>query len=127
MRWLELGYIRSCLCSFVEQISDDDSIGPDHMFTVWGQTIEKIAKRWGKPFNVWEKNRATLARAGFVDIVERRYKWPVNDWPDDPKLKRIGYLNRMRLLENIEAYVMRLLTGPGDVCLSLFVLVQVQD
>lgn len=97
------------------QISDDGSIGPDNMFTAWANTLEKISSKWGKPLNVWSKSRATLQRAGFVDIVEKRFKWPVNDWPEDSKLKQIGYLNKIRTLENIEAFTMRLLTGPGNV------------
>lgn len=56
-----------------------------------------------------------MERAGFVDVVERRYKWPLNEWPVDPQLKQIGRLNKVRLLENIEAFTMRLFTGPGNV------------
>ena len=54
-----------------------------------------------------------------MDIVERRFKWPINGWPSDPKLKRIGELNLIRVIENVEAFAMRLLTGTANVRLLL--------
>jgi hypothetical protein len=31
-----------------------------------------------------------MAAKGFVDIVRRRFVWPINHWPDDARLKDLG-------------------------------------
>lgn len=51
-----------------------------------------------------------LERAGFVDIVERRLKWPLNEWPKDPHYKLIGAWARKCLDKGAEGLVMALLT-----------------
>lgn len=96
-------------------VSDDQKIGRDHFYNIWGRTVEEISSRWGKSFNVWQDSKHILERAGFVDVVEKRYKWPVNGWPKDPKLKQIGELNLIRLQENVEGFALRLMTTTANV------------
>lgn len=96
-------------------MADDDSLPPDHFFNTWGQTIEDLSEIWGKSFNIWKESKALLEKAGFVDIVEKRFKWPMNDWPNDPALKQLGELNQMRLTEHVQGFTLRLLTGAGEV------------
>lgn len=38
-------------------------------------------------------SKLQLQDAGFINVVETRYKWPQNSWPKDPKFKEIGILN----------------------------------
>lgn len=97
------------------QVSDDDSLGPDHFYNTWGQTINDISVKWGKTFDTWKESKALLEKVGFVDVVEKRYKWPMNGWSSDPALKRLGELNRIRVTEHIQGFTLRLLTGPGKV------------
>jgi hypothetical protein len=56
-----------------------------------------------------------LEKAGFVDVVEKRFKWPMNGWSQDPTLKHLGELNQIRMVEHIQGFTMRLLTGAGNV------------
>jgi hypothetical protein len=56
-----------------------------------------------------------MERAGFVDVVETRYKWPMNGWSKDPKLKELGMWNQLRLYDGVEGYMLRLLTNVGGV------------
>jgi hypothetical protein len=56
-----------------------------------------------------------LEKVGFVDVVEKRFKWPMNGWSSDPALKRLGELNRIRVTEHIQGFTLRLLTGAGEV------------
>ncbi|TIA50518.1 S-adenosyl-L-methionine-dependent methyltransferase [Aureobasidium pullulans] len=94
-------------------VSDDDTLGPDHFFNTWGRTIEELGGKWGKSFNTWKESKALLEKAGFVDVVEKRFKWPMNGWSQDPALKHLGELNRVRLVEHIQGFTMRLLTTAG--------------
>ena len=54
--------------------------------------------------------RDWIAKAGFVDVVEEKFKWPVGDWPADQRLKDIGKWNARQWNSGIEGWSMRLLT-----------------
>ena len=104
------------LTDFV-QISDDDTVGPDHFYNVWGRTIQGLAKsnRWDKSFDCYRENKVRMQEAGFVDVVERKFMWPIGGWHRDPKLKYLGQLNEMRIIEGLEGFALRLLTTVGNV------------
>jgi hypothetical protein len=51
-----------------------------------------------------------MVKAGFVDVVERRFKVPIGGWPGDPGLKQLGLYNRLQWVEGIEGWCMYLLT-----------------
>ncbi|KAI4718998.1 S-adenosyl-L-methionine-dependent methyltransferase [Aureobasidium sp. EXF-10727] len=95
-------------------VSDDDSLAPDHFYNTWGQTINDLSVKWGKTFDTWKESKALLERAGFVDVVEKRFKWPMNGWSSDPTLKELGELNQIRLVEHVQGFTLRLLTGAGE-------------
>ncbi|KIW07628.1 uncharacterized protein PV09_01574 [Verruconis gallopava] len=94
----------------VEPISDDGTVGPDHFYTLWGKTVIECGEKFGKSFRIWKDAKEYMEKAGFVDIVEVRYKWPMNGWPLDPKLKEIGRWNQLRLHDGVEGFMLRLLT-----------------
>ncbi len=60
-----------------------------------------------------------MERAGFEDLVETRYKWPMNGWSKDPKLRELGMWNQLRLYDGIEGMMLRVLTHDGGVRCSL--------
>ncbi|KAH0385140.1 S-adenosyl-L-methionine-dependent methyltransferase, partial [Aureobasidium melanogenum] len=93
---------------------DDDSLPPKHFYHTWGRTINDLSEKWGKTFNTWKESKALLEKAGFVDVVEKRFKWPMNGWPNDPALKQLGELNQLRLTEHVQGFTLRLLTGAGE-------------
>lgn len=64
---------------------------------------------------MWKHSKSYMQRAGFVDVTERRFKWPIGDWPTDRKLKHLGRMNTLRLIQGIEGYMLRLLTRSGNV------------
>ncbi|ORX95309.1 S-adenosyl-L-methionine-dependent methyltransferase [Clohesyomyces aquaticus] len=97
----------------VEPICDDGSMGPDHFFHLWGKTVVDMGNIFGKSFTIWAESKARMEKAGFVDVVEVTYKWPMNGWSEDRKLKNIGRWNQLRLHEGIEGFMLRLLTQAG--------------
>jgi len=99
----------------VQPIADDDTMGPDHFFHLWGTTVVEMGNIFGKSFTIWSESKERMERAGYVDVVEVTYKWPINGWPQDRKLKNIGRWNQLRLHEGIEGYMLRLLTQIGGV------------
>lgn len=47
-------------------------------------------EKLGRPANSAEFYKSQLEAAGFVDVIETKYIWPLNQWPKDKKLKELG-------------------------------------
>jgi hypothetical protein len=60
-----------------------------------------------------------MVKAGFVDVVERRFKVPIGGWPADPRLQQLGLYNRLQWAEGIEGWSMYLLTNVLGVSRSI--------
>jgi hypothetical protein len=45
-----------------------------------------------------------MRAAGFEDVHEELYKWPIHPWPKDPKLKELGLWSRENMLDCLEAW-----------------------
>lgn len=99
----------------VQPVSDDGTVGPDHFWTTWGDTVLSIGETWGKGFNAWENLKERMEAAGFVDVVQVPMKWPIGPWMQDDHMKQLGMWNALRLDTGLEGYVMRLFTMAGGV------------
>lgn len=104
----------------VHALCDDGTMSDDHFFHTWGETVIGLSEKWGKSFTIWEEAKARLEKAGFVDVTEVPFKWPMNGWPSDRKMKDIGRWNQLRLHEGVESFMLRLLTQVGGVSFSTF-------
>ncbi|GKT95387.1 methyltransferase domain-containing protein [Colletotrichum tofieldiae] len=51
-----------------------------------------------------------MEEAGFVDVVEMKFKLPIHGWPKDPRLQQAGLLIQLALEESIEGFGTFLLT-----------------
>jgi hypothetical protein len=40
----------------------------------------QAGERFGKSFSIWEESADRLKKAGFEEVVEKRYKWPMNGY-----------------------------------------------
>lgn len=121
------GYFRQCYLhlkpgGWVEALergvkpeSDDGTVGPDHFWTTWGNTVLAVGEMWGKGFDAWELLKGSMERAGFVDVVQVPMKWPIGPWMEDKRMKELGMWNALRLDTGLEGYVMRLFTMAGGV------------
>ncbi|KMU72494.1 UMTA protein [Coccidioides immitis RMSCC 3703] len=66
---------------------------------------------FGKTLRIVDESRQGMIDAGFVDVVENRFKVPLGPWPKDPHLKELGKYNRLQWQEGIEGWTMLLLTN----------------
>jgi hypothetical protein len=109
-------------------ISDDDTVDEDSFFTLWGKTVIEMGERFGKSFTICQESKERMEKAGFEDVVETRYKWPMNGWPSQEhrthgndgdmhwkRLRELGVWNQLRLIDGIEGFMIRLLTVAGGV------------
>lgn len=90
--------------------SDDGTLTEDNPLRRISKLAVEAGKVAGRPFDVPTKYKSYLKKAGFVDVVERQLKWPLNQWPKDPYYKEIGAWTRLNLDTGIEGLMMALLT-----------------
>lgn len=57
--------------------------------------------------------RGSMEKAGFVDIHEKMYKWPIGPWPKDSVLKEAGRLHYHQWASGMEGWIMYFLTKWG--------------
>ena len=78
----------------MKTMCDDNSLPANSAIKKWVDTIVKASTDAGHPM-VAASYKSLLEAAGFVNVVDVKYKWPQNRWPKDPKLKEIGMCNSL--------------------------------
>ena len=99
--WLELS------CTIPEIRSDDNTIPKDSAYIEAGNIFFEMADKMGSPLEAPRSWKQQMERNGFVDVKEVIYKLPMGPWPREKRLKEIGAVERMMLLEGFEAYMLR--------------------
>ena len=90
--------------------SDDGTTGKGDPFYDAGEFAHGCTEMNGKSLVIQADLKQMIMDAGFVNVVEHYYKWPIGDWPADPRLKELGIINARHWLEGIEGWTMRLMT-----------------
>ncbi|KAJ5100604.1 hypothetical protein N7456_006656 [Penicillium angulare] len=93
---------------------DDGSVSEDNILKTWGPNMIECAKKTGRELNAMHIMTDKIRKAGFVDIQEKKYKWPVGPWPKDQQLKEAGMVNFQHWMSGCEGWCMYLLTKFGD-------------
>lgn len=98
---------------YVEQVewsihnrSADGSLAANSTLAKWSRNALECARRTGKTFEIAENMAGLMREAGFVDVVERRFRWPIGPWSSDAALKEIGRWNLLNWEEGMEGWVM---------------------
>ena len=99
------GYIEQVEWS-VHNRSSDGTLSPNSVLARWSQYAVRTGTMTGKTFEIAENMADLMREAGFVDVVEKRFKWPIGPWSSDPKLKDIGRWNLLNWEEGMEGWVM---------------------
>ncbi|MCJ1362394.1 hypothetical protein MMC16_001497 [Acarospora aff. strigata] len=103
------GYIEQAETSVILK-SDDGSIAPGDLWDQCAKLAVESSERFGQPLQVVDKMAKWITEAGFEEVTEKRYNWPVGPWSSDPKLKEIGKWNQYHWEVGIEGWSMALLT-----------------
>ena len=90
--------------------SDDGTVEPDSIFDQWGKTSLLLGDKFGKSLRVVDESKGNMEAAGFVDVVEHRWKLPIGGWPAEKRFKEIGQYNRIHWDQGIEGWCIYLLT-----------------
>lgn len=94
--WIELQDIG-------ELASDDHDISRTGL-SQWYQTVVKAFEVISRGVKEAENHAERLRTAGFEEVHNEIYKWPINPWPKDPKLKQLGFWSRENMLDCLEAW-----------------------
>ncbi|KAK4236146.1 Phosphoethanolamine N-methyltransferase 1 [Achaetomium macrosporum] len=82
--WLELHDI-----AFPAQ-SDDGTLPPDSDLAKWNDYVIRGGHIVNHSVECAKHYKQQMIDAGFVNVYEKLYKWPINPWPKDLKYKEIG-------------------------------------
>ncbi|KAJ3944061.1 uncharacterized protein N0V96_005585 [Colletotrichum fioriniae] len=82
---------------------------------VIGVDLSNIQPKWGgrvtgRNMDAAPTYAALMRTAGFVDVEEHQFKWPVNAWPRDPHFKTLGAYTHCNLDHGLEGLTLGLAT-----------------
>ncbi|KAK2613772.1 hypothetical protein N8I77_000660 [Diaporthe amygdali] len=89
---------------------DDDTMRPDGAIKRWSDLMVEAGEKSGFNLSVCGRAGDMMHEAGFVDIVRIPYKWPINEWPREPKWKEVGRRTAINFREGMSAIMMALFT-----------------
>lgn len=89
---------------------DDGTLTEDTPTYDFGRLAIESSRALGRPLDHSPTHKDRMIKAGFVEIVERQFKWPVGTWPKDKYYKEIGYWCHTNLDFGLEGLTMALLT-----------------
>lgn len=91
--WLELADIT------FPTLSDDGTLTDTAPLSQWNKHVIEAGHRLNHSIECAKHYKQQMIDAGFVNVQEKLYKWPINSWPKDAKYKEIGeccFLSRNR-------------------------------
>ncbi|KAK0702219.1 S-adenosyl-L-methionine-dependent methyltransferase [Lasiosphaeris hirsuta] len=104
------GYIE--LCDPINPMrSDDDSIPENSAALKWNRLLLDASHKLGRALDSPLHYKQQLANAGFTDVVQIEYKWPINSWPKDPKHKNVGLWTHENINQGLQALSLMLFTN----------------
>ena len=93
------------------EIGCDDATLPEGSALVeWFRVFQLATGRSGRSAVVAAGMKVAMEEAGFVDVVERKMKWPVGPWAADKKRREIGRWTVPALAESLSPFAVALFT-----------------
>ncbi|KAG5657659.1 hypothetical protein KAF25_007692 [Fusarium avenaceum] len=89
---------------------DDGTLLPDSALVRSGQLSIEASAKAGRPIDLPPKYKNFFEKAGFTDVVEKQYKWPINEWPKDKHHKELGRWSYANMNDGLEGLLLALFT-----------------
>ncbi|KAH7183588.1 S-adenosyl-L-methionine-dependent methyltransferase [Fusarium flagelliforme] len=90
--------------------SDDGTLKPDSAITKWCKLLDEASVKLQQPYKSLHLFKDILSEAGFTEIVDMRFKWPINHWPKDKKYKELGVWHHENAASALESVTMAPIT-----------------
>lgn len=103
------GYIEHAEYAAITK-SEDGSTTKGDAWERCNQLVNQCGESFGKTLRIQEKMRDLMEEAGFVDIVETKFRWHIGAWGATPKIKDIGRWNLAHWIEGLEGWTLALMT-----------------
>lgn len=98
-------------------LCDDGSMEGTN-YQKWNELFMKACLKLGRDPSWTAKYKDWMIETGFDNVEERTFKWPVNTWPMDQRLKELGRWNLINMLDGLEGFTVRLLTKALEMSVS---------
>lgn len=83
----------------------------DQLYSAFSASIINLGEeKTGMTFRTLEMMKDMMEEAGFVDVVERKFVWPIGPWPKDQRLKDMGRWGERNWADGLEGWVLALYT-----------------
>lgn len=83
------GYIQQIEIEIVARC-DDDTFTEDSYFHELDAIAQRFNTTTGKDFTIANQMKHNIQEAGFVDVVQRRYKLPLGAWSSNRLYREVG-------------------------------------
>ncbi|KAM5369021.1 hypothetical protein ACJZ2D_009224 [Fusarium nematophilum] len=83
---------------------DDDSVTEDNPFKQWCDDIVDASIVAERPLAFAASMKRWFEEAGFVDVSEKVYKIPINGWPKNRSLKKLGELWLANMEDGLQGF-----------------------
>ncbi|OBT96378.2 hypothetical protein VE01_05629 [Pseudogymnoascus verrucosus] len=83
---------------------------PSCRFAEWWKLVTEAFEKSGRDMDAAVQHKERMEAAGFVNVTVIDFKWPINTWPRNKKLKTIGMWSKENTLDALEALAMAPLT-----------------
>lgn len=87
----------------------------------WSTLLINAGETMRRTFKIPKMSKRLIEAAGFVDVVETKYKVPVGGWMEDKKWKEMGRWNLLYLSEGLEGMALYLLMKVLNVSSSVLI------
>ncbi|OCK93441.1 S-adenosyl-L-methionine-dependent methyltransferase [Cenococcum geophilum 1.58] len=98
----------------VRVLCDDDTLPADSSMASWGPQFLSCGERSCRKLDTIDTFMARIKKAGFVDVHEQEYKFPVGPWAKNKVYKELGKINMMHWDAGLEGWALWLLTKYGS-------------
>jgi SAM-dependent methyltransferase len=89
-------------------LSDDNTIPPNSGYVESGRLYFEMAEKMGAPLDAPRSWADQMRAAGFTNVQDIVFKLPMGSWPRSKRLRTVGRLEQMMILEGgFEAYMLR--------------------
>ncbi len=75
---------------YMPYTSDDGTLTEESGTYKLGELFVEASDKLGRSITVASTYKDLMEKAGFVDVVEKKFKWPIGTWPRDKHYKELG-------------------------------------
>ncbi|TDZ40530.1 putative methyltransferase tdiE [Colletotrichum trifolii] len=89
---------------------DDGTMTDESKIYQWSKLMVESTDAIGRSVTEASSFKQMLENAGFVDVVEKKEKWPLGPWPKDPRYREIGDWSQAAFFQGLEGFTLALFT-----------------